>query len=148
MRRTDNVCVTGSSKSAEKGGALMDDGSHTPHAFDALLRCRERLDQAVVAPIAKRSKLDKPMAVSARPNLAMCWAQRRPPATTAPSESPDESDLESELHIDLDRGCSATPDPPEPRTPPIDGGAISKSAFNSGRAAGMRVSPSCMNSLW
>ena len=30
----------------------------------------------------------------------------------------------------------------------IDGGAISKSAFNSGRAAGMRVSPSCMNSLW
>ena len=82
------------------------------------------------------------------PNLAMCWAQRRPPATTAPSESPDESDLESELHIDLDRGCSATPDPPEPGTPPIDGGAISKSAFNSGRAAGMRVSPSCMNSLW
>ena len=78
------------------------------------------------------------MAVSARPNLAMCWAQRRPPATTAPSESPDESDLESELHIDLDRGCSATPDPPEPGTPPIDGGAISKSAFNSGRAAGMR----------
>ena len=104
----------------------MDDGSHTPHAFDALLRCRERLDQAVVAPIAKRSKLDKPMAVSARPNLAMCWAQRRPPATTAPSESPDESDLESELHIDLDRGCSATPDPPEPGTPPIDGGAIAR----------------------
>ena len=42
----------------------MDDGSHTPHAFDALLRCRERLDQAVVAPIAKRSKLAKPLAVS------------------------------------------------------------------------------------
>ena len=60
MRRTDNVCVTGSSKSAVEGGALMDDGSHTPHAFDALLRCRERLDQAVVAPIAKRSKLDRP----------------------------------------------------------------------------------------
>ena len=37
---------------------------------------------------------------------------------------------------------------PDPGTPPIDGGAISKSAFNSGRAAGMRVSPSCMNSLW
>mgnify|MGYP004031596291 CR=1 FL=1 len=56
--------------------------------------------------------------------------------------------IADDVHIDLDRGCSATPDPPEPRTPPIDGGAISKSAFNSGRAAGMRVSPSCMNSLW